>query len=353
MLTALHRTARSRNTMSFEEIVMKLDAVILRVGLRGVVAAIAACLMLGAGAAVGQEWPAKPVRIVHGFTSGGPVDIIARLIGAYFSENLGQQAIVEGKVGAGGTVGANYVAISEPDGYTLFLMASGHSTAPGLYKSLPYDAAEDFTMISMLANSPFAIITSPGSPHATLQDLVRNARAEPGKIAYATGGVGSGMHLVAVILQARTGIELNHIPYKGGNALNLALISGEVPVLFTSVAGITPFIESGKMRLLAVTSKQRYAPLPNVPTVAETLLPDFDVRAWYALAGPKRLPATIVSKLNAAVHAALNRRDFADKLLLLGAQPWPTSPREAQEFLASEVARWTKLILDEKIQVVN
>ena len=324
-----------------------------RVGLRGAVAAVAALLMLGSGASVAQEWPTKPVRIIHGFTSGGPVDIIARLIGAYFSENLGQQAIVEGKVGAGGTVGANFVAKSEPDGYTLFLMASGHSTAPGLYKSLPYDAAEDFTMISMLANSPFAIITSPGSPYATLQDLVRSARAEPGKIAFATGGVGSGMHLVAVILQARTGIQMNHIPYKGGNALNLALVSGEVPVLFTSVAGITPFIESGKMRLLAVTSKQRYAPLPNVPTVAETLLPDFDVRAWYALAGPRKLPAPVVSKLNAAVHAALNRRDFADKLLFLGAQPWPTSPREAQEFLASEVARWTKLILDEKIQVVN
>ena len=332
---------------------MKSKFAALRIGLRGLVAAIAAVLVLGAGAALGQEWPTKPVRIIHGFTSGGPVDIIARLIAAYFSENLGQQAIVEGKPGAGGTVGANYVAKSEPDGYTLFLMPSGHSTAPGLYKSLPYNTAEDFTMISMLANSPFAIITSPDSPYATLRDLVRSARAEPGKIAYTTGGVGSGMHLVAVILQARTGIQLNHIPYKGGNAINLALISGEVPVLFTSVAGITPFIESGKMRLLAVTSKQRYAPLPNVPTVAETLIPDFDVRAWYALAGPKKLPAAVVSKLNAAVHAALNRRDFADKLLLLGAQPWPTSPRDAQEFLASEVARWTKLILDEKIQIVN
>lgn len=332
---------------------MKSNFAGIRIGLRSVQAAIAALLMLTAGASLGQEWPTRPIRVIHGFTSGGPVDIIARLIAAYFSEHLGQQAIVEGKPGAGGTVGANFVAKSEPDGYTLFLMPSGHSTAPGLHKSLPYDAAEDFTMISMLANSPFAIVTSPGSPHASLQDLVRNARAEPGRIAFGTGGVGSGMHLVAVIFQARTGIELNHIPYKGGNALNLALVAGEVPVLFTSVAGLTPFIESGKMRLLAVTSKQRYAPLPNVPTIAETMLPDFDVRAWYALAGPKKLPAPIVAKLNAAVHTALNRRDFTDKLVFLGAQPWPTSPREAQEFLASEVARWTKLIVDQKIQSVN
>ena len=356
MFTEPRRTARGPNATSFEETIMKLpwgNTEKIRFGLRGALAAIAALLLLGAGAASGQAWPTKPVRIVHGFTSGGPVDIIARLIAAYFSEQLGQQAIVEGKPGAGGTVGANHVAKSEPDGYTLFLMPSGHSTSPGMYKSLPYDAAQDFAMISMLANSPFAVITSPNSRHASLQDLVRDARAEPGRIAFGTGGVGSGMHLVALLLQARTGIQLNHIPYKGGNALNLALISGEVPVLFTSVAGITPFIESGKMRLLAVTSKERYAPLPNVPTVAETLLPDFDVRAWYALSGPKKLPAPVVSKLNEAVHAALNRRDFAEKLLVLGAQPWPTSPRQAQEFLASEVARWTKVIRDEKIQSVN
>ena len=342
--------------MYIEKIIMKSpcrNTLETRFGLRGALAAVAALLMLASGAAFGQAWPTKPVRIVHGFTSGGPVDIIARLVAAYFSERLGQQAIVEGKPGAGGTVGANYVAKSNADGYTLFLMPSGHSTAAGLYKSLPYDPADDFTMISMLANSPFAVITGPTTGYASLKDLVEKARAEPGKIAFGTGGVGSGMHLVAVLLQARTGIQMNHIPYKGGNALNMALISGEVPVLFTSVAGITPFIESGKMRLLAVTSKERYAPLPNVPTISETMLPDFDVRAWYALAGPKNLPLQIVSKLNEALHAALNRRDFADKLLVLGAQPWPTSAREAQEFLASEVARWTKVIRDENIQSVN
>lgn len=321
--------------------------------LRAVIAAFASVLILAAGAAFAQGWPAKPVRVVHGFTSGGPVDIIARMIAASFSERLGQQAIVDQKPGAGGTVGAAHVARADADGYTLFLMASGHAMGPGLYASLPYNAAEDFTMISMVANSPFAIITAPGSRFATIQDLVRSARAEPGKIDFGTGGVGSGMHLVAVLLQARAGIQMNHIPYKGGNALNLALFSGEVPVLFTSVAGITPFIESGKMRPLAVTSKERYAPLRNVPTVAEAVLPDFDVRAWYALAAPKKLPAAIVSQLNEALHAALKRRDFSEKLIVLGAQAWPTSPREAQEFLAAEVARWTKVIRDEKIQAVN
>ncbi len=308
---------------------------------------------MAAGAASGQAWPVKPVRIVHGFGSGGPVDIIARMIAANFSEQLGRQAIVEGKPGAGGTVGAASIAKAEPDGYTLFLMASGHAMGPGLYASLPYNAVDDFTMISMLANSPFAIVTSSGSGYASLQDMVQGAKAAPGRIHFGTGGVGSGMHLVAVLLQARAGIQMNHIPYKSGNEINMALFSGEIPVAFTSVAGIAPLIQSGKMRMLAVTSKERYAALPNVPTVAETLLPGFDVRAWYALAAPKNLPPAIVSRLNEAVHAALNRRDFADKLLGLGAQPWPTSAREAQDFLGSEVARWTKVIRDEKVQSAN
>ncbi|MBI3370666.1 MAG: tripartite tricarboxylate transporter substrate binding protein [Betaproteobacteria bacterium] len=316
-------------------------------------AAFGVLLLFVAGAAFAQDWPTRPIRIVHGFTSGGPVDILARLIAADFSERLGQPAIVEGKPGAGGTVGAAYVAKAEPDGYTLLLLASGHSAAPGLHKSLPYSATDDFTMISMLASSPFAIVTSPGSRFEDLQALVRVARAEPGKIDFGTGGVGTGMHLVAVLMQARAGIQMNHIPYKGGNAINLALFTGEIPVVFTSVAGIAPFIESGRMRMLAVTSNERYAALPSVPTVAETVLPGFDVRAWYSLAGPGKMPATIVTRLNAAVHAALGRRDIADKLLAQGAQPWLTSPREAQEWLASEVARWTKVIRDEKIQSVN
>ena len=305
--------------------------------------------LLAAAPAAAQDYPAKPIRIIHGFTPGGPVDIIARLMAAQFGERFGQQAIVEGKPGAGGTVGANFVAKSEPDGYTLFLMASGHATAPGLYKSLPYDAVEDFTMISMLASSPFAIATKPGSGFDSIQDLVQKARAEPGRIDIGTGGVGSGMHLVSVLFQARLGIKLNHIPYKGGNAPVLALLSGEIPIIFSSVAGITPQVESGKMKLLAVTTKKRFAPLASVPTIAETVVPGFDALAWYALAAPKKLPAPILAKLNEATLAALKRPEVVDRLQAQGAEPWGTAPREAQAFLAGDVARWTKTIRDEKI----
>jgi tripartite-type tricarboxylate transporter receptor subunit TctC len=300
-----------------------------------------------------EAWPTRPIRIVHGFGGGGPVDLLSRLLAAPIAERVGQPVLVEGKPGAGGTLGAAFVAKSAPDGYTLLLMAFGHSAAPGLYKSLPYDAAGDFTMISMVARSPFAILAGPKSPAANLQELVQSARAQPGKIDFGSAGTGSGMHLVAVLLQARAGIQMTHIPYKTATALNLALLGGEVPIVFTSVAGITPLLESGKVKMLAVTGRERYSMLPNVPTVAETVLPDFEVMSWYALAAPKNLPAPIAATLNEAVHAALKRPDLVEKLRVQATEVWPSTPREAQELLRSEVARWTQVIRDAKVVPQN
>ena len=298
-------------------------------------------------------WPNKTVRIVHGFTAGGPVDALARLVAQQITERFGQQAIVEGKPGAGGTLGAQFVARSEPDGYTLFLMASGHSAAPGLYKSLPFDPVGDFTMTAMVARSPFAIIGGPAATFATVQEMVAKAKAEPGKVDYGSGGIGSGMHLAAVLMQSRGGFELNHVPYKGGSAPALAAIAGEVPIIFTSMAGMSQHLQSGKLRALAVTSKQRFALAPNVPTVAETVLPDFDVSAWYALAGPKGLPAPVVARLNEMVQAMLAKPEIADGLRAQAAIPWPASAAEAQAFLAADVVRWTKVIAEAKIVVAG
>lgn len=316
--------------------------------LPAVLSAVAFCI--AAAPARGQDaWPTKPVRIIHGFGGGGPVDLLARMLAPVLSERLGQPVLVEGKPGAGGTLGAAYVAKGEPDGYTLLLMAFGHSAAPGLYKSLPYDAARDFAMISMVARSPFAIIAGPASPAASMQELMQKARAQPGKIDFGSAGVGSGMHLVAVLLQARSGAQMTHVPYKTATAVNLALLSGEIPVLFTSVAGITPLLDSGKVKMLAVTGKERYSLLPGVPTVAETVLPDFDVMSWYALAAPKNVPAHIVARLNEAVQVAQKRPEIVDRLRVQAIEMFPSTSRQAQELLASEVARWTKVVRDEKI----
>jgi tripartite-type tricarboxylate transporter receptor subunit TctC len=296
-----------------------------------------------------DAWPSRPIRIIHGFGSGGPVDFLARLLAPVLSERLGQSVLVEGKAGAGGTLGAAFVAKSEPDGYTLLLMAAGHSAAPGLYKSLPYDAANDFTMISMLTRAPLAIMIGPSSPAATIQELVQKARAQPGKIDFGSAGTGSGMHLMAVLFQARAGIQMSHIPYKTATAANLAVLGGEIPVLFTAVAGITPLLESGKVKMLALSSKERYPLMPGVPTIAETVLPDFDVTTWYALAAPKNLPAPIVARLNEAVHVALKRPDVIERLRVQATEPFPSTPKAAQDLLSSEVARWTKVVRDEKI----
>ena len=295
------------------------------------------------------KWPTRPIRMIHGFIAGGNVDITARLLAVQMSEMFGQQVIVDGRPGAGGTNGAAIVAKSEPDGHTLFLMPSGHATSPALYRKLPYDPVNDFTMVSMVARNPMVVLASPGFAAKTVQDVVQMAKSDPGKINYGTGGVGSGMHLAAVLFQARAGLKMNHVPYKGGNAGPLALIQGEIPLLFTTPGGASNFVENGRIRALAVTTKKRFSLWPNVPTLAETVLPDFDVLAWYAVAAPKNLPEPLVMRLNDTVRTILQRTDIREKFAAFGAEPFTTSPREAQQFLNAEVVRWTKVIHDEKI----
>ena len=319
--------------------------------MRRILGALVAAVALGAGAQ--ERWPTKPVRFIHGFPPGGSVDITARLLAAQMTEMFHQQVIVDGRPGAGGTTGAHIVAKSDPDGYTLYLMASGHAMATGLYRTLPYDPVKDFTVISMAAANPFVVIASPKLQAKTIQDVVQQAKAEPGKIAYGTGGTGSGMHLAAVLFQARANIQMNHIPYKGGTAGPTALLAGEIPLLFTTAAGVTQHVESGRLRALAVTTKKRFVLWPQVPTIAETVLPEFDVLAWYAVAAPRNLPSDLTRRLNQSVHAALKRPEVGEKLLALGAETRMTTPAEGQAFVAQEVERWTKVIRDEKIPPQN
>jgi tripartite-type tricarboxylate transporter receptor subunit TctC len=316
---------------------------------------LAGMALAGVAVSAGAQdrWPTRPIRFVHGFPPGGSVDITARLLAARMAETLGHPVIVDGRPGAGGTTGANIVAKSEPDGYTLFLMASGHSTSPGLYRSLPYDPVKDFTLVSMVAANPFVLIASAKLPAKNVQELVQKAKAEPGRIDYGTGGTGTGMHLAAVLFQARAGIQFNHVPYKGGTAAPTALLAGEVPLIFTTAAGVSQHVESGRLRALAVTTKQRFALWPNVPTIAETVVPDFDVLGWYAVAAPARLPKPLERRLNGTVHEALERPEVTDKLLALGAEVRPTTPAQAQTFVAQEVARWTRVIREANIPPQN
>jgi tripartite-type tricarboxylate transporter receptor subunit TctC len=320
---------------------------------------IASCSLPASGLLPGtglasDAWPSKPIRIMHGFPPGGPVDIIARLMAQHMSERLGQPIYVEGRPGAGGTVGAALVAKAPPDGYTLFLMPSGHAAAPGLYKSLPFDPINDFTVASMLMRSPFAILAGPAAKASTIQEFIEQAKAKPKGIDYGTGGVGTGMFLAAVLLQSRTGIQLNHVAYKGGTAPITALVSGEVPYIFTSLAGTAPkLIQDGNAKGLAVTSRDRYPGLPDIPSLAETVSPGFDYSAWYALAGPKGLPPAIVQKLNEVAGAVLKDPEVLKILRNQAAIPWHTTAAEAQAFVAEDIRRWTKVIKDEGIVIQN
>ena len=299
--------------------------------------------------AAAQQYPNKPIRFIHGFVPGGNVDITARVVGQPISEILGQPVVVEGRPGAGGTVAANVVARSDPDGYTLFMMASGHSVSPGLYASLPYDPVNDFTMISLAAQFPFVIAVAPNHPAKTLGDLLKQAKAKQGQVSLAHAGVGTGMHLATVLLQSRTGTEFNLIPYKGGNLAPMAVAQGETEVVFDTPAGMAPLIASGKLRPLAVSSAARWKNWPDVPTVGETVA-GFDVRGWMALAGPKNLRQPVIDRLHKAMHQTLARPEVVERFAQMGTGVAPSEPKETQAFLASEIERWKKVVKDADIK---
>jgi tripartite-type tricarboxylate transporter receptor subunit TctC len=305
--------------------------------------------VLAAAAAQAQSYPTKPIKFIHGFVPGGNVDITARVLAQPMSEILGQPIVIESRPGAGGTVAANVVAHAEPDGYTLFMMASGHAVSPGLYASLPYDPVNDFTMISLAAQFPFVIAVAPSHPAKTLAQLLREAHEKQGAVTLAHAGVGTGMHLATVLLQSRTGTQFNLIPYKGGNLAPMAAAQGETEAVFDTPAGMASLISAGKLRPLAVSSPQRWKNWPDVPTVAETV-PGFDVRGWMALAGPKNLPPAVVERLRIAMHQALARPDVQDRFASMGTGVAPTQPKETQAFLASEIARWKKVIAEAGIK---
>ncbi len=302
-----------------------------------------------APAAQPGQWPEKPLRLIHGFVPGGNVDITARIMAQALAEGLGQPVIVDTRPGAGGAVAAGIVARAQPDGYTLFAMASGHSISHALYKSVPYDPVDDFTMVSLVTSFPFVIAVAANHPAKTLADLMKMARAEQGRVNLAHAGIGTGMHMTAVLLQSRTGVRFNEIAYKGGNAAPLAAVQGEVAVVFDTPAGMEALVQAGKLRPLAVSFPQRWQNWPDVPTVAETVSPGFDVRGWLALAGPRGLPRPIVDRLVQVLHAGLARPEIIERFRQIGSGANPTQPAQTQKFLAAEVARWRSVVREEKI----
>ena len=298
---------------------------------------------LAAGTSFSQTYPAKPVRIVAPFAPGGGTDFIARLVAQKLTERLGQQVIVENKPGAGGNLGAEFAVKSAPDGYTLLLIAGSYTVNPSIYK-LSFDPVNDISPIVQLSQGPFVVAVHPSVPAKTLQELIDYARKEPDKLSYASAGSGSITHLASELFLDMAKIKMVHVPYKGtGPALN-DTIAGNTQLIFGSVATSLQFIKSGRLRGLAVTTPQRIAAAPELPTVTEAGVPGYQVVLWHGLVGPKGLPAAVVERLNRAANDALKSKDVEDLLAADGVAPAGGSPEQFRALIKADIARWSGVV---------
>jgi len=296
-----------------------------------------------------QRYPEHPVRIIVGFAPGGSSDIVARLVAQQLAPLLGQPAVVENKAGAGGLIASDFVAKAPPDGYALLLATAGHSTPAAIMKKLPFDPVTGFAWISTLTRYPFLIVTGPQSPLNSLADLIARAKAAPGRISYATVGVGTSQHMLAEWFSAETGIELVHVPFKGGSAPGAEVISGRVDVMFETITATLPNVKAGKLRALAVTSPQPVSFLPAVPAAAQTV-PQFVFQSWLGLAAPAETPPAIVDRLNRDVRRVLADPTVQKRFADLGGVAAPISPKEMRAQVSSEIERWKNIVQSRHIE---
>jgi len=312
----------------------------------GIVAAIA---LAGAGPVAAQAWPAKPVRIVVPFTPGGGLDIQARLFGKKFYETLGQTFVVENRTGAGGLIGAEAVARSAPDGYTLLFSSASLAVNVSLYKKLVFDPVKDFDPVSWVSSVPLVLVVHPSVPVKSVPELVALARKRAGQFNASSNGIGTTSHLSIEMLKQYAGVAVTHVPYKGGGPATTAVLSGEVDIAFVPVLSAQPFMKSGKVKVLAVTTAKRSSILPDVPTM-KSYYPEFESDNWYAFFVPAGTPQDIVTKLNAEILKALKAPDVIDYLSHDGADPVGSTPAELAANYRREIVKYAKLIKAANIQ---
>lgn len=298
-----------------------------------------------------QEWPAKPIRFIVPYPPGGGTDVIARIVQEPLSRGLGQQIVIENRGGAGGAVGSEAAARASPDGYTFLFTLSSHTINPLLYK-LSYDVERDFHSVSTVASLPQLIATNPASPFRTMQDIVSQAKAQPGKIAYASVGAGTPSHIAGELLKLRAGIDILHIPYKGGGPATIDVLGGQVPLLFVSIPAAMGQVRSGKLRPIAVTTLKRSPAAPEVPTVAEALaIPDYEVDSWYAIFAPAKTPPAVLDRMQQEVARVVQLPEVRQKLLEQGADAVGNSAAQLDQTVKSELKKWAALIQQANIKL--
>jgi len=304
-----------------------------------------ACLALFGAPAAAQQFPARVVKLVVPQTPGGATDVFARKIGQLLSERWGQPVVIENRAGAGGVVGTDVVAKSAPDGYTLLVTYAGSQAInASLYPKLPFDTVKDFQTVATLAVTPFILIVNPKLPAKDLAEFVALARARPDALTYASSGNGSVNHLLGEMLKAESGIKMLHVPYRGVAPAITDVIGGQVDSAFSSVPSVLQMVRSGNVRALAISSARRVSAAPEIPTIAESGFPGFDVNPWWGILAPAGTDMAIVRKISGDVDSILRTKEMIDFLAAQGAEPFINSPEEFLKILEADVVKWAKVV---------
>ena len=316
-------------------------------------ASVAAPSILVSRASRAADWPIKPVRIVVPFAPAGSTDITARLVGIRLQEVWGQSVVIENKPGAGGNIAADMVAHLDPDGYTILISGPGLATNPFLYPSLTYDPVGDFAPVTMLITQPNLMCVPNSSPAKSVQEFIAYCNDNKGKVTYASSGNGTTLHLSGELFKRLAKVEMTHIPYRGGAPAINDLIPGRVDVIFDNMPSILPHVKGGSLRGLAVTTRERVAVVPEIPTIAESGVPGFDVFSWFGFFVPAKTSKDVIAKINVDTNAALVHASVKSRFEELGANPKGSTPAELAAFLKSEMDKWGPVIREAKIRVEN
>jgi len=300
--------------------------------------------LFAASAAAAQDWPNKPIRWVVPFPPGGSVDLISRILQPHVSEGLGQPILIENRGGAGGTVGTGAVARSAPDGYTFLVTLSSHTINPLLYK-LDYDVERDFAPVSLIMSVPQLLAANPATPYKSIQDVIAAAKAQPGKLSFASAGNGTPSHIAGELLKLKTGADLLHVPYKGGGPAVTDTLAGQVPMLILTAAIVMSHVRAGKLTALAVTTLKRAPGAPDIPTVAEALgLPDYEVDSWIAMFAPARTPASIIARMQKEIARTVRLPEVRTKLVEQTGDPVASSPEALERVVKTDLKRWAEVV---------
>ena len=311
---------------------------------------VVSLVIVGVEAANAQAYPTKPIRLVVPFTPGGGTDVIGRLLAQNLSARLGQQVFVDNRAGAGGRVGAEYVARAAPDGYTLLMTTDATIiTAPALFPKLSYQSPKDFAPIGLMASGAYFLVVHPLVPVRSVKDLIARSKAHPGELNFATAGAGSPNHLAAELFQSQAGIKWVHVPYKGSAPGTLSVIAGETDLMFSNIVPAIPQIRAGKLKALGLSSLNRSSIMPEVPTIAESGLPNYRVDVLYAVLAPAGTPRDLVQLLNAEIGKIAQLAEMRNRLETNGLQPSTSTPDELEKLIITEIARWSKVVRQAKI----